>query len=144
MTASIDPYTYFYYTKNKGAVNEALDQFIRRIEACVQIYMVDANGNIVSDTNKIGQMMDDRGNVTTGQKLYACMVPKQGEAETHIIRDDSVKESPYRTEPVVQTRYNLKTVNVCDNENDVVNTIVDVVARNHMSANLKQRGSTIC
>lgn len=144
MTASIDPYTYFYYTKNKGAVNEALDQFIRRIEACVQIYMVDANGNIVSDTNKIGQMMDDRGNVTTGQKLYACMVPKQGEAETHIIRDDSVKESPYRTEPVVQTRYNLKTVNVCDNENDVVNTIVDVVARNHMSANLKQRGITIC
>ena len=45
MTSTQDPYTYFYYTKNRGDVSEALDQFIRRVSACVKVYDVDNNGD---------------------------------------------------------------------------------------------------
>lgn len=44
MTSTQDPHLYFYYTKNRGDVTEALDQFIRRVSACVKVYDIDANG----------------------------------------------------------------------------------------------------
>ena len=39
LTATVKPERYFYYTKNKGEVTEALDQFIRRV--AVQIHVSD-------------------------------------------------------------------------------------------------------
>lgn len=41
LTATIPPDQYFFYTRNKGNVDEALDQFIRRLAAQVKVQYVD-------------------------------------------------------------------------------------------------------
>lgn len=41
LTATIPPDQYFFYTRNKGNVDEALDQFIRRLAAIVQVQWID-------------------------------------------------------------------------------------------------------
>lgn len=41
LTATIPPDQYFFYTRNKGNVDEALDQFIRRLAATVKVRRVD-------------------------------------------------------------------------------------------------------
>ena len=41
LTATIPPDRYFFYTRNKGNVDEALDQFIRRLAAQVKVQYVD-------------------------------------------------------------------------------------------------------
>lgn len=41
LTATIPPDQYFFYTRNKGNVDEALDQFIRRLAVQVQVRYVD-------------------------------------------------------------------------------------------------------
>lgn len=41
LTATIPPDQYFFYTRNKGNVDEALDQFIRRLAATVKVRHVD-------------------------------------------------------------------------------------------------------
>lgn len=41
LTATIPPDQYFFYTRNKGNVDEALDQFIRRLAATVKVKYVD-------------------------------------------------------------------------------------------------------
>ncbi|WP_051176704.1 Rep family protein [Propionimicrobium lymphophilum] len=41
ITASIDPVTFFYYARAKGDVDEALDQFIRRLMASVNVINTD-------------------------------------------------------------------------------------------------------
>lgn len=41
LTATIPPDQYFFYTRNKGNVDEALDQFIRRLAAQVKVQCVD-------------------------------------------------------------------------------------------------------
>lgn len=41
LTATIPPDEYFFYTRNKGDVDEALDQFIRRLAAQVKVQRVD-------------------------------------------------------------------------------------------------------
>lgn len=37
ITSSVEPLEFFYYTKNKGTASEAMDQFIRRLTACVTV-----------------------------------------------------------------------------------------------------------
>ena len=41
ITASIDPVEFFFYVRQRGDVNEALDQFIRRLSATVQVVRED-------------------------------------------------------------------------------------------------------
>ncbi len=40
MTSPIEPVEFFFYTRQKGGVDEALDQFIRRLMAVVQVIRV--------------------------------------------------------------------------------------------------------
>lgn len=47
ITATQDPTEYFYYVRQKGDISEALDQFIRRITACVKVYNVNDDGSQV-------------------------------------------------------------------------------------------------
>lgn len=41
ITASIEPVEFFFYVRQRGDVNEALDQFIRRLSATVEVYRQD-------------------------------------------------------------------------------------------------------
>lgn len=45
ITATQDPLEYFYYVRQKGDISEALDQFIRRVSACVKVYNVADDGS---------------------------------------------------------------------------------------------------
>ncbi len=44
MTCTIEPVTFFYYTRQKGALDEALDQFMRRLAAVVHAKRVGDEG----------------------------------------------------------------------------------------------------
>lgn len=63
MTATIPPEEYFYYTRNKGNVDEALDQFIRRLTAQVQVHHVD--GQRLYDVSPVGRL-DQQRSITLG------------------------------------------------------------------------------
>lgn len=132
ITSTIDPYTYFYYTKNKGAVNEAMDQFIRRIEACVEVYVMDNNGHVITDPKELEKVTNTDGSIKSdcAERFYAVQASRHGKPQTHMIQDDSVKNSPYAVEPLVTTRYNFETISVCNSE-DMLNTASDLVVRNH-------------
>lgn len=41
ITATIEPVEFFYYARQKGNVDEALDQFIRRLASVVKVYRAD-------------------------------------------------------------------------------------------------------
>ena len=41
ITATIDPRTFFFYARKKGEVDEALDQFIRRLASIVKVFHTD-------------------------------------------------------------------------------------------------------
>src|SRR5699024_1448218 len=41
MTATIEPVEFFYYARQKGNVDEALDQFIRRLASVVKVFRAD-------------------------------------------------------------------------------------------------------
>lgn len=58
MTATIPPEEYFFYTRNKGNVDEALDQFIRRLTAQVKVRRVD--GERVYDVSPVGRLDQQR------------------------------------------------------------------------------------
>lgn len=63
LTATIPPEEYFYYTRNKGNVDEALDQFIRRLTAQVQVHHVD--GQRLYDVSPVGRL-DQQRSITLG------------------------------------------------------------------------------
>lgn len=44
MTAPIEPLEFFYYSKNRGGANEALDQFLRRLGLIVRVFRMDNGG----------------------------------------------------------------------------------------------------
>lgn len=41
ITATIEPVEFFFYARQKGNVDEALDQFIRRLQSAVRVYRAD-------------------------------------------------------------------------------------------------------
>ena len=54
ITATIEPVEFFYYARQKGNVDEALDQFIRRLAAVVKVYRADdINRYLVQHIGKI-------------------------------------------------------------------------------------------
>ena len=56
LTATIPPDQYFFYTRNKGNVDEALDQFIRRLAVQVQVHHVDDQRSYsVSPVGRLGE-----------------------------------------------------------------------------------------
>lgn len=56
MTCTIEPVTFFYYTRQKGALDEALDQFMRRLAAVVHAQRVGDEGaySYHYDTARVG------------------------------------------------------------------------------------------
>ncbi|MDO4243761.1 MAG: Rep family protein [Actinomyces sp.] len=58
LTATIPPDQYFYYTRNKGNVDEALDQFIRRLAATVNVQRVD--GERTFTVAPVGRLEEER------------------------------------------------------------------------------------
>lgn len=67
MTATIPPEEYFYYVRNKGSVDEALDQFIRRLTAQVRVSHV--GGERVYDVSPVGRL--DRERLVTVKSEYS-------------------------------------------------------------------------
>ncbi|PWI27261.1 Rep family protein [Pseudoglutamicibacter cumminsii] len=67
LTATIPPEEYFYYTRAKGSVDEALDQFIRRLSAQVQVHHVD--GERQYEVSTMGRL-DDARSITLGTGEY--------------------------------------------------------------------------
>ena len=54
ITATIEPVEFFYYARQKGNVDEALDQFIRRLASVVKVYRADdINRYLVQHIGKI-------------------------------------------------------------------------------------------
>lgn len=81
MTATIPPEEYFYYTRAKGNVDEALDQFIRRLTAQVKVHRVDG-GERRYDVSAMGRL-DEARSLTLGVGEYRRNVPLSfGQLET--------------------------------------------------------------
>lgn len=54
ITATIEPVEFFYYARQKGNVDEALDQFIRRLASVVKVFRADdINRYLVQHIGKI-------------------------------------------------------------------------------------------
>ncbi|WP_147102873.1 Rep family protein [Nesterenkonia populi] len=54
ITATIEPVEFFFYARQKGQVDEALDQFIRRLQSIVQVYREDdIQRYLVSQVGKV-------------------------------------------------------------------------------------------
>ncbi len=58
LTATIPPDQYFFYTRNKGNVDEALDQFIRRLAATVKVRRVDGERRFA--VSSVGRLEEER------------------------------------------------------------------------------------
>lgn len=58
LTATIPPDQYFFYTRNKGNVDEALDQFIRRLAATVKVRCVDGERRFM--VSPVGRLEEER------------------------------------------------------------------------------------
>lgn len=60
LTAPVNPVEFFYYARNKGNMNEALDQFIRRIMATVVPVQCDDLEDTFYNLNFLGLLSDHR------------------------------------------------------------------------------------
>ena len=49
LTSSVDPMKFFYYVRQKGDVDEAMDQFIRRVQMLVEVIDIDALDELQGD-----------------------------------------------------------------------------------------------
>lgn len=88
LTATVPPDQYFFYTRNKGNVDEALDQFIRRLAATVKVWQVD--GERYFSVSPVGRLEEERTVsfatkfVIDGKQHYGerCVPMKFGELGT--------------------------------------------------------------
>lgn len=56
ITCTIEPVEFFFYTRQKGGLDEALDQFIRRLTSIVRAYRVDGDGTHRYDVGEVGMV----------------------------------------------------------------------------------------
>lgn len=56
MTCTIDPGTFFYYTRQKGGLDEAMDQFLRRLASIVQVRRVDPDAPPRIEVSRVGKV----------------------------------------------------------------------------------------
>lgn len=80
LTATIPPDQYFYYTRNKGNVDEALDQFIRRLAATVKVRRVD-DGERRFTVSPVGRLEEER---TASFSTTFMLDGKQHFGERHV------------------------------------------------------------
>ncbi|WP_115727319.1 Rep family protein [Actinomyces culturomici] len=67
LTATIPPDQYFFWTRNKGNVDEALDQFIRRLAATVKVQHVD--GERAYLVSPVGRLKGTRQAVIADRRI---------------------------------------------------------------------------
>ena len=71
LTATIPPDQYFFYTRNKGNVDEALDQFIRRLAVQVRVEYADGQRSYL--VSSVGRL-EKSAHVEVGEGYYGRTV----------------------------------------------------------------------
>lgn len=56
MTCTVDPTTFFFYTRQKGGLDEAMDQFLRRLASIVKVHRVDPDAPPRIEVSRVGKV----------------------------------------------------------------------------------------
>lgn len=105
ITSSIEPIKFFYYVKNKGEIDEAMDQFIRRIQMMIEIINVDNYNN-------------------DGTKKYKIYNSKFGKPKELSFENSDGKKQ------LMTVNYDLAPVAETQDKNDVLDCISDEILNN--------------
>lgn len=87
VTASIEPLEFFYYTRQRGNVDETMDQFIRRLAAIVTVIRKDDAAHYRID--RVGRIEPQQRRMITSRGLDEFMV-KHGVVETIFVNTQGV------------------------------------------------------
>lgn len=71
ITATIEPVEFFYYARKKGEVDEALDQFIRRLASIIRVFRAD--DVLRYRVQRIGRVAPYTQEITTGDSRWGSI-----------------------------------------------------------------------
>ena len=94
ITATIEPVEFFYYARQKGNVDEALDQFIRRLASVVKVFRADdINRYLVQHIGKIEPY-----------EWHQCSLPAAAHTPAYLIKVSAQADGTFT---VTNTRNNF-------------------------------------